>query len=92
MENTLLFVNNDIYLVWQIHFLNLYLVLYLHLKDVEERLERSERQSAQMREDLANYKHDTNTLISLISTARTHGRWDVSDFAEIKVFTLNDSI
>ena len=30
-----------------------------------------------MREENANLKHDTNVLINVISSARTHGRWDV---------------
>ena len=53
------------------------MILCFPLQEVEARLESIERQQGLMREENANLKHDTNVLINVISSARTHGRWDV---------------
>ena len=57
--------------------LEILMILCFPLKEVEARLESIERQQGLMREENANLKHDTNVLINVISSARTHGRWDV---------------
>ncbi len=55
-------------------------ITHFALQDTEATLQSTDRQQGLMREENANLKHDTNVLINVISSARTHGRWDVRIF------------
>lgn len=48
------------------------------LEDLQVRVSRQEENISRLRGDNANLNHDLDQLITVISTARTTGKWDVS--------------
>ena len=58
-------------------------------QDLRHRQDQLQRQQTLLRDENANMKHDLNVLINVISSARTHGRWDVSIFFYILVYIIH---
>lgn len=46
-------------------------------QDLQSRLTRQEEVTAQLRDESGNLNHDIDQLITVISVARSTGRWEV---------------
>lgn len=55
---------------------------------MQDRLGRQEESLSRLRDENSNLNHDINQLISVISTARTTGRWEVRKIKLHCVFIL----
>ena len=53
---------------------NVYSMLF---QEMQDRLGRQEESLSRLRDENSNLNHDISQLISVISTARTTGRWEV---------------